>query len=231
MEVSTGSAVPSARVARRVAVVCDLRLVEETVAAALAGTGHHVARVPWPADGETPELSALALDVVVIVCAEGESAVSGIRAVLRESGDARSVVVSGSRPGPLWGGLIEAGAHAVVAGSTSIEQLLEVIETLARGDQVLGFVERQSMLRQWFAARSDQVANEDRLAQLTPRELEVLELLHAGNSTAAIAELLEVSLTTVRSQIRAILRKLGVRSQLAAVAVLEATRVGPPGAP
>ena len=41
----------------------------------------------------------------------------------------------------------------------------------------------------------------------------------AGESAETIAEQVVVSLTTVRSQIRAILLKLGVNSQLAAVAL------------
>ncbi|RYJ01406.1 MAG: LuxR family transcriptional regulator, partial [Actinomycetales bacterium] len=91
-----------------------------------------------------------------------------------------------------------------------------------------GFVERQGLLRQWFALRADQLASQGRLAQLTPREREVLAMLHEGSSTAVIAERLDISQTTVRSQIRAVLRKLGVRSQLAAVAALDASLSGSP---
>jgi DNA-binding CsgD family transcriptional regulator len=57
------------------------------------------------------------------------------------------------------------------------------------------------------------------LLQLTSSERRVLFYLTGGRSAQEIAEELVISLATVRSHIRSILRKLGVRSQLAAVAM------------
>ncbi len=69
----------------------------------------------------------------------------------------------------------------------------------------------------------------DALLTLTDSERRVLFYLTGGWSAQSIADELVVSLTTVRSHIRSTLRKLGVRSQLAAVAIangldFEATR-------
>lgn len=58
-----------------------------------------------------------------------------------------------------------------------------------------------------------------RFAELTSREQDVLAELIAGRSAAEIAAAQHVSLATVRSHIRAVLAKLGVSSQLAAVAL------------
>lgn len=55
-------------------------------------------------------------------------------------------------------------------------------------------------------------------SQLTPRQAEVLRHLAAGCSTQQIAELMSVSVETVRNHIRAVLRKLGAHSRLEAVA-------------
>jgi DNA-binding NarL/FixJ family response regulator len=49
------------------------------------------------------------------------------------------------------------------------------------------------------------------------REKEVLELLVGGYKAAEVTQRFSVSLATVRTQIRGILRKLEVRSQLEAV--------------
>ncbi|HLX89512.1 MAG TPA: LuxR C-terminal-related transcriptional regulator [Acidimicrobiales bacterium] len=57
------------------------------------------------------------------------------------------------------------------------------------------------------------------LVGLTPSERKVLFHMMEGRSAAEIAEALVVSLPTVRSHIRSILRKLNVNSQLAAVAI------------
>lgn len=53
---------------------------------------------------------------------------------------------------------------------------------------------------------------------LTPRQAEVLRHLAVGASTEQIARELNISVETVRNHIRAVLRKLGARSRLEAVA-------------
>jgi DNA-binding NarL/FixJ family response regulator len=57
------------------------------------------------------------------------------------------------------------------------------------------------------------------LVGLTASERRVLFYLTEGWAAQDIADELVVSLTTVRSHIRSVLRKLGVKSQLAAVAI------------
>ena len=53
---------------------------------------------------------------------------------------------------------------------------------------------------------------------LTPREWEVLDLMTIGSSTQEISKELVVSLETVQSHIKHILRKLGVHSRAEAIA-------------
>jgi len=53
--------------------------------------------------------------------------------------------------------------------------------------------------------------------ELTPRQLEMLELLGLGFSTDQIAERLHLSTETVRNHIRGLLRRLSVHSRLEAV--------------
>lgn len=62
------------------------------------------------------------------------------------------------------------------------------------------------------------VSDRSRVAQLTRREIEVLELLAEGLSTKDVARSLGVSLFTVRSHIESILLKTGVHTQAQAVA-------------
>ncbi|MEJ2599360.1 MAG: LuxR C-terminal-related transcriptional regulator [Anaerolineales bacterium] len=56
-----------------------------------------------------------------------------------------------------------------------------------------------------------------RLEALTPRELEILELLARGHGTSEISELLAISQNTVRNHIQHILQKLQVHTRLEAV--------------
>jgi DNA-binding NarL/FixJ family response regulator len=67
----------------------------------------------------------------------------------------------------------------------------------------------------------------DALIDLTPGEHRVLHQMMHGASAGEIAKQLVVSLATVRSHIRSILRKLGVSSQLAAVALANGTHPNP----
>jgi NarL family two-component system response regulator LiaR len=61
---------------------------------------------------------------------------------------------------------------------------------------------------------------------LTPREWEVIDLLHEGKSTEEIASVLVLSTETVRSHVKHILRKLDARSREEAVAAAERLRGG-----
>ena len=60
-----------------------------------------------------------------------------------------------------------------------------------------------------------------RLETLSDREEEVLQRLYEGVGVRAIAEQSEVAEATVRSQVKSILRKLDVSSQMAAVLAYE----------
>ncbi|HXX91584.1 MAG TPA: helix-turn-helix transcriptional regulator [Acidimicrobiales bacterium] len=70
----------------------------------------------------------------------------------------------------------------------------------------------------------------DALASLTQCEQRVLYQMMTGASASGIAATQVVSVATVRSHIRAILRKLGVSSQLAAVALANGTQGDTPKA-
>jgi PAS domain S-box-containing protein len=62
-------------------------------------------------------------------------------------------------------------------------------------------------------------------AMLTRREIEVLRLLADGRSSGMIADLLSISLETVRNHIKHILRKLGVHSRIEALALARRNRL------
>ncbi len=113
---------------------------------------------------------------------------------------------------------LEAGAAGVLNKGVPAGAVLEGLSKAVAGRQIVTDAERQeliSMLREERARKSKRL---NRFDELTPREAEVLQLICDGLSAAEIAEESYVSLATVRSQIRSILMKLGVRSQLAAAA-------------
>lgn len=203
--------------------VSDLRLVAEAVGAAIADAGIEVALVDWlPLDAARWPAAQPQVDVLVLVCqVAGEATIEEFRTLITAY-DGPVLVVAAGRPGPRWGALFEAGADIVVPPLTPIRELVDGVTALARGEDLGSVVEKQSLLRQWYADRADVQFLRDRLARLTPREREVLEHLHRGVAAEEVAAALGVSQATVRSQIQGILGKLQVRSQLGAVASLEA---------
>ncbi len=114
---------------------------------------------------------------------------------------------------------LEAGAAGVLAKTVPFEELAEAVAVAAGGGAPTARPQRDALMADLFAERAEQRARHALLDALTPRERDVLAGLMDGQSAEAIAEASFVSLATVRSQIQAVLRKLGVHTQLAAVAL------------
>lgn len=130
------------------------------------------------------------------------------------------LIVSGSRNEPGKAAAVAAGALGVLPKTTSFDVLLDAVVTAASGRPLISEVERQTWVARHHRFRLELRDLEHRLDRLTPREREVLELLAKGFRVVMIVERSMVSVTTVRTQIRSILNKLEVTSQLEAVAML-----------
>ncbi len=129
------------------------------------------------------------------------------------------MLVSGSLDEPGTAAAISAGAIGSVPKSRSFQALLETVATAAGGAAVMSVTERHRWLELHRRYQEQERALSRRLARLSHREREVLELLAMGMRAAAIAEHFVVSMATVRTQIRSLLAKLEVSSQLEAVAL------------
>lgn len=114
---------------------------------------------------------------------------------------------------------VEAGASGLLAKTIPFDDLIEAIATVAGGGTLLDGAGREELLADLRAKRAADRRRLARFEGLTAREQEVLAQLLEGKSAEAVAAASFVSVATVRSQIQAILRKLGVKSQLAAVAL------------
>lgn len=129
------------------------------------------------------------------------------------------LVLTDSAPGPRWGKVLAAGATGVLPTSMTTAILIDAIrETLAGRSPTPSRV-RSRAIQQWFDVEEEQRALVRRMELLTHREYEVLGQLYDGLSVQRIAIVSGVATTTVRSQVKAVRRKLGVDSQLAAVAM------------
>ncbi|WP_345410382.1 LuxR C-terminal-related transcriptional regulator [Actinomycetospora chlora] len=145
----------------------------------------------------------------------GADLVGGLRAA-----GWKVLVVSGSSDTPGVAAAIAAGAIGSVPKSRSFGVLLGTVMDAAAGVRVMSDAEHQEWLERHRRYLAQERELSRRLARLSSREREVLELLAAGMRAATIAEHFVVSMPTVRTQIRSLLAKLEVGSQLEAVALL-----------
>lgn len=155
-----------------------------------------------------------------------EAALSALRRPLRWA------VLTGAPRGPLWGAVLSAGAQIVVSSDVSLDAVTRVLSDLPRGRHEPPRYERPALIEAWDDLWSSRDEIVRRLGTLSPREHEILRMLYRGDRVAAIAASLGVAEATVRSQVTGLLRKLGVKSQLGAVAAYGALRaariLGPP---
>ncbi len=119
---------------------------------------------------------------------------------------------------------IEAGAVGWIGKGAALEEVDEVLGHVIAGEAILGRADRAALLNELRLERAGALRAHATFERLTQREALVLGSLIDGLNADEIADAHFVALTTVRSQIRAVLQKLGVRSQLAAVAVASAHR-------
>ncbi|MCF4007392.1 response regulator transcription factor [Corynebacterium uropygiale] len=105
-------------------------------------------------------------------------------------------------------GAIEAGAVGYLLKDAPPEELLAGVRSAAEGDSALSPSVADRLMTRGQAPRSS----------LTPRELEVLQLVAGGASNREIGQVLLLSEATVKSHLVHIYDKLGVRSRTSAVA-------------
>jgi DNA-binding NarL/FixJ family response regulator len=113
---------------------------------------------------------------------------------------------------------IEAGAIGHLSKSHAFDDLLVRVRRAVNGEALLTLAERQDLLAVLRRQRADEATRLAPFQRLTPRERAVLTALRDGRSVETIAQEWFVSEATVRTQVRGILTKLDVCSQLAAVA-------------
>ncbi len=123
--------------------------------------------------------------------------------------------------GGLWGALLEAGAVEVLSALTDSDTIEGALRDAAEGRRGHTPAEVEGLVAQWHLLRDGRDRTRRLVHSLTAREREVVELLYDGATVAEIAARFGVAQTTVRTQVKAILRKFEVGSQLAAVAAYD----------
>ena len=206
----------------RVALVEDHLLFAESLEIALGMEGYQVRRVPLP--DRPSSLGAVLAAVlraqprIVLLDLDLGPHGNGVRLIepLTKAGIA-VVVVTGSMERTRWGECLRYGARTVLTKTAPLNDILATVRRLNDGFPVMDRVAREELIAEWHQNRVENHEARRRLEDLTPREREVLRQLMQGHQVREIARLNVVSEATVRTQVKSILAKLEVSSQLAAV--------------
>jgi len=133
------------------------------------------------------------------------------------SSGAAVVVVTADPDRSRWGEALLRGARTVVPKSSPLSAVTSAIRRIDQRAPAMAPEQRQELVRTYHQERSQRSMLRARLARLSTRESEILGHLMAGRTVAEIARACVVSEATVRTQVRSILTKLEVSSQIAAV--------------
>jgi two-component system nitrate/nitrite response regulator NarP len=160
------------------------------------------------------------LDLILLDLNMGRmSGLDTLRALRRDGVTARIVILTVSDAASDIYAMIDAGADGYLLKDGEPEELLESIRNSANGGDA--FSER---VFAYLQEREDVGGSNDPFSVLTERELDVLHELARGLSNKQIASVLDISEQTVKVHIRNLLRKLNVRSRVAATILFLQTR-------
>jgi len=127
------------------------------------------------------------------------------------------VVVTGTQEPGRWARAVMSGARTVLSKASPLSTLVDTVQRLRDGLPVLSAHDRRELLDAWLQQRLGREEVWARFDLLTMRESEVLGLLMQGHTVRQVARHGNTAEATVRTQVKSILAKLEVSSQLAAV--------------
>ena len=137
----------------------------------------------------------------------GASGTEALIAICHQFSDARVVMLTTSRGDAEIQRALRAGAAAYVLKSTPKDELLKSIRTASKGCKYIPSDVASSV--------AEHLGQED----LTPRELEVLELIRDGNRNKQIANRLCICETTVNFHVKNIVEKIQANDRTHAVTI------------
>lgn len=138
------------------------------------------------------------------------------------------IVVTGSSDRTRWGECLRRGAKAVLAKTAPLQEVVACVRRARDGLPLMSMETRLELIELAIDAGDEVRAIRARLDRLTRREVEILGALMRGEQVREIARRSVVSEATVRTQVKSILAKLEINSQLAAVGVAHRAGWRPP---
>jgi len=169
-------------------------------------------------------------DVVLMdVRMPGLDGIGATRELVASVPEAKVVILTTFEDDEYIFGALTAGASGFLLKRTSPELLIDAIKAVAAGDSLLSPSVTRRVIDRMAALPSGEAVLDRRVEQLTTREREVLEQLARGLSNAEIAEALVIEESTVKTHVKRVLMKLGLRDRVQAVIFAYESGVVSPG--
>jgi two-component system nitrate/nitrite response regulator NarL len=150
------------------------------------------------------------------------SGVDGIQQLVAASPRTKVVMLSAFADRDTVAAALAAGARGFASKTSDLKTILDVLTRVAAGQLAIEGADGDA------SAHSSRRRHDHRTADfLTGREQEVLRCMVAGHNTRALAREMGISYATARSHVQNVLTKLGVHSQLQAVAYATANGLVP----
>lgn len=214
--------------APKVLIIDDHVMLAESLALALRLRGFDEIELVTDLDGEAVmrHVEEFAPDVVLLDLFLGQIGLAvPLIAPIISLGPIVLVLTASDDP-VLLGRCLEAGASGVFSKTEPFGSLVPSIVDAFLGRATIHPARRDELLSELADHRRAAADLASAFARLTDREAEVLAAIVGGSTADEIASDQFVAVSTIRSHIKSVLRKLGVNSQLAAVAL--ARRAGWP---
>ncbi|HUE25386.1 MAG TPA: response regulator transcription factor [Solirubrobacteraceae bacterium] len=171
-------------------------------------------------NGEEAVEQALALhpDVIVMdLLMPRSDGITATRRIAAQAPDVQVVLLSVSSDEQVVMLALRSGAAGFLDKRLELDALARVVRGVSRGEAALDRTTTRQLIRE-FRAMAMRTEAKAAGSQLSGRERQVLELIAAGHSTEDISAELGLAVETVRTHVKAILRKLHVHSRQEAVA-------------
>ncbi len=173
-------------------------------------------------DGEQAVALATQLRPDVVVMDVRMPRLDGISATRALAGVADVLVLTTFDLDEYVFGALQAGAAGFLLKDTDAESLVEAVRVIARGDGMIAPAVTRRLIAAFARRPAGQAMSPPQgLADLTPREREVLACLGTGLSNQEIAERLGITETTTKTHVSRILGKLGLRSRVQAAVLAQ----------
>ena len=195
----------------KLVIVDDHEALREGLAALLRAGGVEVVGTAGNAAAGVDLVDVFDPEVAIVdIRLPDESGIELTRELLAKRPDLGIILYTGDADADLLYDGLDSGArgYALKAGST--EELLGAIDQVAQGGS-------------YVDPRLDRVLLSPRatakVPQLSPREREIMHLMAEGLTAEAIANKITVSVETVRTHVRNVIRKLRARNRVHAIAI------------